>query len=504
MNLITERWIPVTFLEGAARMVGLDELFQRGAEIRDLAVMPHERIALLRLLLCITHAALDGPEDYRSWKECRAMIPAFTGKYLRKWNSAFELFGAGPRFLQVSDLTPSNADGEGTMATKLDLALATGNNATIFDNAGGNHPARLPERLALTLLGFQCFSPCGRIAVAKWHGKDTPGRGSSTQAPCGASSMLHCFLLGRSLLDTIHLNLLDRERVADFYGSDAWGRPIWEMPVETLSAKAEIHNATKTYLGRLVPLSRLVRLFESGERVTLGNGLEYPTYPGFREPSATLVVRDEKATVLSANLERSLWRQLPAITVKRHAAKSPNSGPETLTNIPDESGATLWLGAMLFDKGKIEDTVEAVYRVPAGMFQDTGHQVFEAGIALATNWENALCACVRSYAESLKLQPAPYERARRHYWTAVEQHVPVLLDLTNTPALTADITATSWGRAVRAAAYDAYEFACQSQTPRQIEAFAKGRQRLFLRRLASPNERKETSQSKNTQQSSKS
>jgi CRISPR system Cascade subunit CasA len=482
MNLITEQWIPVTWRAGGTGLVGLDELFAKANEIGDLAVKPHERIALMRLLMCITQAALDGPADHYAWEDCREDIPGRAHDYLRKWKAAFDLFGDGPRFLQVPNLKSGKEDGEATDATKLDLALATGHNATVFDNAGGSERPQAPARLALSLLAFQNLSPGGRIGVAKWNGSDTAGAGSSNHAPCIPASMLHCFLQGQTLLETLHLNLLDREQALDLNGPDSWGRPCWELPVLALTAKAEVRNATMTYLGRLAPLARAVRLFEDGTRMVLANGLNYPAYPAFREASVTLVERKDGPGLLSASLERSLWRQLPAVAVRRRATKDALCGPAALANLPDNTPASLWLGALVTDKAKIEDVVEGIYHIPAGMFKDLGRQTFEAGVAFAEGWEMALVFSVRTWAETLKLQPAPSDKARRHFWTAIEQHVPTLLALTDTPGAAADFAATPWGKAVRTAAQEAYEFACPRQNPRQIEAFAKGRQQLFLRK----------------------
>ena len=118
-------------------LLSLHEVFASAHEIRDLAAKPHEKIALLRLLICITQAALDGPEDQMRGKTAATPFRPKAKAYLEKWQAAFELFGDGPRFLQVPGLKPGKEDGEGNPATKLDLALASGNNASIFDNAAG-------------------------------------------------------------------------------------------------------------------------------------------------------------------------------------------------------------------------------------------------------------------------------------------------------------------------------------------------------------------------------
>ena len=104
MNLTTEPWIPIVWANGHPGTVSLCDAFARGEDIRDLAVRPHERIALMRLLICIAQAALDGPTDHDDWKVCRAKITPAARDYLKRWQKAFELFGDGQRFLQVEGL----------------------------------------------------------------------------------------------------------------------------------------------------------------------------------------------------------------------------------------------------------------------------------------------------------------------------------------------------------------------------------------------------------------
>ena len=63
MNLTLDPWIPAVRADGTRDLFSLHALFAEAHTLRDLAVKPHERIALMRLLLCITQAALDGPAD---------------------------------------------------------------------------------------------------------------------------------------------------------------------------------------------------------------------------------------------------------------------------------------------------------------------------------------------------------------------------------------------------------------------------------------------------------
>lgn len=486
MNLTLDPWMPVICRDGSHRLVSLHEAFASAHEIRDLSAKPHEKIALLRLLICITQAALDGPKDFDAWETCRDDIQPAVKLYLEKWQAAFELFGEGPRFLQVPGLKPGKEDGEGNPATKLDLTLSSGNNASLFDNAAGDQRVVEAARLALTLITFQCFAPGGRIGVAKWNGADTAGSGSSNHAPCIPSGMLHTFVLGDCLLSTIHFNLLNKEEASNL-GGKGWGRSVWELPVTNAGDKEATANATASYLGRLVPLSRAIRLHPDGCEMILANGIDYPLYPIFREPAATLVQRKDGPGILGISLGRSVWRQLAAITVKRRAIGDQIAGPLALTNLDGSRSATLWIGALSTDKAKIEDVVEAAYDVPAGMFRDAGRKLYEEGVALADAWQDAMWKSVRGYAATLKLEPPPYDRARQHFWTAIEQHVPVLLNIADKPEEAGDLKASEWGSRVKGAAHAAFEFACPHQTPRQIQAYSIGRQQLFLPKPKDPN-----------------
>ncbi len=447
---------------------------------------PHEKIALMRLIICITQAALDGPKDYDAWKTCRDAIQPAAKRYLDKWAASFELFGDGARFLQVPGLKAAKEEGEGNPATKLDLTLASGNNASLFDNAAGLPRDVDSGRLAITLLAFQCFAPGGRIGVAKWNGVDTPSKGSSNHAPCTPSGMLHSYLQGNSLLETIHLNLLNQEEASNL-GPNGWGKPVWEVPVNTAGDKQAIANATRSYLGRLVPLSRSIRLESEGKHMILANGFDYPLAPIFREPAATMLQREEETAVLGVSLGRSTWRQLHSITVKQRSSNDSISGPLALQNLGETQGCTLWIGALATDKAKIQDVVEAAYDIPAGMFRDAGRKLYEEGVALAASWQEAVSKSVKAYAGTLKLEPVPYDRARHYFWTAIEQHVPMLLMLLDKPEAAGDLKTSEWGQRVKEAARLSYDFACSRQNPRQIQAYTIGLQQLFLPKPKDPN-----------------
>jgi len=298
--------------------------------------------------------------------------------------------------------------------------------------------------------------------------------------------MVHTFLLGESLLQTVHLNLLSQETVTDCFGPKHWGRAIWEYPVTKADEPPAIANATLTYLGRLVPISRAIRLDDNGVTIILANGLDYPIFPAFRETTATIIKRKEDLAVLPSSTSRGLWRQLAAVSVQRRSIVDATCGPLALTHASTVANTTLWVGAMVTDKAKIEDVIESTYSLSPGMFTELGRAAYEKGIAYAEEREGFLIQAVKAYANALKAASPAYDHARQCFWTRVEQHLSDLLELPRNRDLAADLPNCAWGKAVHAAAAAAYEQVCPHQSPRQIEAYVLGLRRLNLRPKKQP------------------
>ena len=91
MNVAFDPWIPVVTLEGKPKLASLCEVLTKGHLLADLSVRPHERVSLMRLFLCVAHAALNGPKDYDEWREVPSRLPDAAKKYLGQWRNSFEL-----------------------------------------------------------------------------------------------------------------------------------------------------------------------------------------------------------------------------------------------------------------------------------------------------------------------------------------------------------------------------------------------------------------------------
>jgi CRISPR system Cascade subunit CasA len=473
MNLVTDKWIPVVRLDGRPDKVSLNEVFAQGDQIADLSVRPHERIALMRLLICIAQAALDGPNDDDGCRNAGQAILGAARAYLQNWQKAFEMFAEPHGFLQMPVFR--DAGDSDNPVSKLDIDLATGSNEVLFDNAGSDTRGFSVDRLPLMLLAFQCFSVAGLIGQAKWGGAATQGR-SAKPSPCIVRCMLHSFLRTESLLGSVLINLLPKNLVESWYGAGTWGKPVWEYMPQSLHDADAINNATTTYLGRLVPLSRAIRLDKACGTMILANGFDY-TAAAYREPHATVITRDgDQREPLGGSVNHAIWRELQSIVVKGVSAAG-TGGSLTLRNAPADSAFDIWVGAVVYDRqnvAKILDVVESVFAIPAAMLYDTGLKVYESGVKTSKEQQTCLLKAVGAYAKELKLEKGPVSAVLTAYWTALDFGSSLLLGVAAEPNRFVE-----WKRLTKASALEAFERHCPRLTPREIQAFAAGLRVLF-------------------------
>lgn len=518
MNLVTEQWIPVLDAQGRAHYASLTEVLCHGAQYRDLAVRPHERVALMRLLLCITHAALDGPRP-EDWRRVPELLPQKAETYLNTWQDSFDLFHPTKPFLQIAGLqAPAKDKGKGkkaadaaheadddaaTKVSKLDFALATGSGTTLFDHDGTlSMRADTPARLAVLMLTYQNFSPGGLIGSVDWGGHVTAR--SSSDGPCAVGSMLHTFWRGANLLETLHRNLCHKVFIEDHYRHadfpDAWGRPVWEQMPKNSEDTEAIANATSTYMGRLAPLSRLILLRKDCATMLLGAGLVYKNYNNTKiefveEPTATLVLREnnkkQPRVLVGINPEKAVWRELHALLT--HRSKDKVGGFWAARNTLEGKAHDVLVVGMARDQAEVVDTLESVFHVPAAMCAThaQGREEYAAGVTLAESVAQRLGWATERYRQAVdsgwqgRLKGAGagkrallhmlHQKAFASYWTTAEQKLPLLFACVETLGTESHPHAMeAWRKALWAAAHRAYRLACAPQSPRQFKAFAKG------------------------------
>jgi CRISPR system Cascade subunit CasA len=222
-DLTGQPWIQVLRCDGSQDQLSLCQVFEQAGKLRrvvdDLAA---QEFALVRLLLAVTHDALDGPGDIEEWAElwedpdCFAPVQA----YLEEHRERFDLLHPVTPFLQTAGLR-----------TAKDEVFSL--NRIVADVPAGEpfFSARMPDVERLT------FAEAARWVVHV-HAYDTSGiktgmagddrvKGGKVY-PLGtgwAGGLGGVFVEGDTLRETLLLNLVaaDTEEL-DFSSDD---RPAW-------------------------------------------------------------------------------------------------------------------------------------------------------------------------------------------------------------------------------------------------------------------------------------
>lgn len=469
MNLTGDPWIPVLDQAGSTREVGLEAAFSESSRLIDLALKPTQRIAVMRLFVAVAYAARGAPKDVEEWERWEEGLAPACVDYLQAHRDAFDLHGPRP-FLQVAGL-----EGKKNAAVdKLDFALSSGNNDTLFDHGGGPE-GRLHDSawFALNLLTYQCFSPGGFIGEGTWGGTAFGRSGES--APAIEGSPLHAIIRGNSLLSTIHLNIVPGDLLPAPLGS-----PVWASSLDT-PEEAAFSQMAESVLGRLVPLSRALNHVPGESLMVACPAVRYPSVAeGGRDLTTTVVVRKSGGTETHGNLRIDLdkhpWRELGSILALNEAERAGPLALQNLHRTERESVVDLWVGGLVANRQKIVDEVEWNFAVPLSLLDEKSLLIYRHGVDLANLGALALRRAVAEYSEAMKADSG-YLRGPclTSYWGQLDLRCDELLDAANNGRRLQD-----WRQVLLSAMRLAYQEACPRQTPRQLQAYAAGRRRLIL------------------------
>lgn len=416
---------------------------------------PHERISLLRLLVCIAQAAHGAPDTSDDWQGWDDGLEDSVAEYLTKWQAHFELFGDGPRFLQARI-----QDDKDYPTAQIVFHFATGNNPTLHDHQGDEDRNLDPAFIARALLAYQNHFVGGSLA------SKVKGNGPALKA-------LHSLLIGITLRDTVILNCIDMETL----NPSNLGKPTWEG------------GGKSDYLARLAPVPCKLWLVRDGTRIQIDQGVMYDEFEasGIRESGTTIITGKrggvETKVLLRANVGKGIWRDLHLITVLQ---KGEISAPPTFRShlaTGDQDYVSFWAGELIKAKdAKILDALESFFTVPFQIFTPSGQSRYSKGVAFGEEISNRVYGAVRTYCATLKQENAPTDLAKSHFWNTLNQQSFILLDLLKGMGTEDDPMGANgfgegqdpWTLAVRAAANAAYEATCPRQNPRQLQAYAAG------------------------------
>jgi hypothetical protein len=375
----------------------------------------------------------------------------------------------------------------------LDCRLSSGNNSALFDQEASPEGRDFEDsEIALHLVTFLNFSTGGKVGQAEWNKKKYSD--STFAAPC--IKCAHTFVMGDRLLDTLFFNLLCKEGEfgINTFPNGEWGKPVWEHFPQNEKDIATFENAAHTYLGRLVPFSRFIKVLDS-KRCIIGpthKAYKIEHLPSFREPTTTVKTSSKgELFYLPLSSERHMWRELDAILSFKACDDSSGGekGPPVLgkfLNEVDESQnaqVEIWVGGLETgaQAAKLSDMLEWRFRIPLELLDSNRLMQYENGVVLAEKGEWVLKESVKECFKTLNLDTKviPLSKAKTVFWSYLDRNYPVLFETAGDDnAFLSD----RWHPVVYQGMMQAYEQTCPQNTPRQIQAFAKGAQKLRLKK----------------------
>lgn len=307
-NLIDKPWIPIADVG----RVSLMQIFTEPT-YRTLGGNPVQKIALMKLLLAIAQAACT-PKDNEAWEALGADgLAQKCLDYLAKHHDKFYLYGEKP-FLQMPEILTASTQSIGAVLPE----IATGN--TTILNALQIETILNDADKALLIVQLMGFGLGGKktdnsIVLSTGYSGKSNDKGKASTGKAGASlgfmGFLHNFLQGKSLLETLWLNLFTQEHIQNLPYANGLGVAPWEVMPK--GEQCEIAQGLQNSLmGRLLPLSRFCLLNDKGLHYSEGiTHLDYKT--GMIDPSVAINPATKPAKVLWVDTERRPWRFLTAL-----------------------------------------------------------------------------------------------------------------------------------------------------------------------------------------------
>lgn len=468
-NLLDEPWVPVRFLDGQVRDVGLFELFEQAQHISAVAeTSPPNLVAIYRVLLAITHRALTtghGPwkdADRARWYQEGLPVDALK-TYLTQWRDRFWVFHPTHPFMQVAALNEIEETKDKTKPwTQIALDSASGNTPVVFDHSVDTVPNAIPIALAVRhLLGFLQFTPGGLVKTLR--GADKAGALANTAA---------VILVGRNLSQTLCLCLHASAQQAD-------DLPAWEAAAPQMKdLMAEGHLASG-FNDRYTRLSRAVLLLApdgqaSVQAIRFAAGIALADDPNAMDPMACYRMGATNMVRVTFTEGRALWRDLPAMVPDASGkAALPAAVLSWATNLYNALGqfdATLHLivAGLASDQAKLLRWRVAAFSLPQQLASDeSSAQSLRQHIQHAED----VYGQIRKVVSELfaKMSPDPgskdtYMRARATvesgplaplYYAALERALPTLM--THVANSNEQQAHEQWSAAIRDAAEQAWQ-----------------------------------------------
>ena len=482
-NLIDEPWLPIADVG----RVSLTEFFTH-PDYRALGGSPVQKIALLKLLLALAQAAAT-PHDESAWLAMdEQTLAARCLTYLQRWRDAFFLYGEKP-FLQVPAIQKAECKSYGTALPD----VSTGN-TTVLTQTQQEKPLDDADK-ALLLVEQMGFALGGKktdnsVVLSSGYPNKTNAKGKPSSAKAGPSvgfmGLLHNFVLGETLWQTLRLNLFTQQDVqqSGLYPGGV-GRAIWEeMPTGEDCSIARIHKTT--LMGRLVPLSRFCLFTDHG--LHYSEGIAHPDYKvGGVDPSIAVDRRAKEPKVLWVNPLRRPWRELTALLGFVESQQNTFDCLQLRVAVRHAKLVSdcfaIWSGGLRVSSNAGEqyvsgddDYVESVFWLYASELDGEWLANLRGEIDVLNDFSKLLYGCVISYYKEQKVDGKTIaEQATALFWQLCEREAQTLLHACERSQVQQRFQLR---RRFADNLHHIFNTQCPQQTARQLDAWAKSRPNL--------------------------
>ena len=479
-NLIREQWIPITGRGEAS----LQQIFEDEG-LPGIGGNPIEKISLMKLAIAIAQAAYT-PKDKADWQSIGVLgLMEICAQYLVAHENEFWLYGDQP-FLQMPSIRKAEKVSYGAVMPM----IATGNTTILLQSQ--LEGTTTDAEIAVLLVTLSSFALGGKKTdnslvltpgyMGKSNIKGKPATGKSGPS-LGYLGYLHNLILGRTIQESIWLNLLTLEDLSGIgYFSQGLGQPVWErMPAGEDDTAAR--EARESYIGRLVPLSRFILL--SGDGLHYSEGIAYPGHKDGAQDVSVAISSGMVKKALWANPDKRPWRQLLALLAFFDATSHDGYDcPLLRLAIPRALSVgkdfILWSGGLKVSSNAGEqyvsgrdDFVESEVALKASWLGEVWFRRLKLEMEALSNLGNAVFGAVISYFKKLKADGSgPAAKASEGFWADCESVFQGLVDACGST----DYTERAAIRVkIALFAETRYDQACPREGARQIDSWAEHR-----------------------------
>lgn len=471
-NLLHESWIPVT----KAGQVSLLKIFE-STDVGHLVGSPLRVISMFKFLLAVAQAAVS-LETEKDWENLT--LQEFQTRclnYLKAHEDDFWLYGPRP-FLQVPQVEKAKT----FPIAAVGFEKAFGNAPFVFESQ--KMDTLTDSQKALYLVQYSGFAPGGKRIDNSviLSDKSTKSKSADCGPGLGARGFLHSFVTGKSVAQTLWLNVFTKEKVASMeVFEQGIGTAPWESPLQSESCPMAL-SLQKSLMGRLVPMSRFCLL--DGQVMHYTEGVTYPSFKdGVYDPTCSIRKDKKEFKALWADPEKRPWRSLTAILSflsssgqKQVDCQQVEIGISRVKSKLDEVG--LWSGGVRLSSNAGEqyttgndDYVCSEVQLDCKLLGDAWFLAFSKEMEDLEALSKALYSAVNNYwKELMENNDRRPSSACNDFWQKCEKLFQQLIDKCESKEERKNLRLK-----FASIARDVYDTVCPKQTARQISAWARNR-----------------------------